>query len=177
MAELTVGQRLKELRRLHERRIGRKFTQDDLAEAIGYAKGTIAKWETDAQTPGVESVNKLALFYGVETSAIWGEKEGVRGGGEIDYMDTTELNLPDTSFLFPKAQALFDQAIGSYLRRGWTFETVEDAAVILLGYFKRTSTLQSSGYELPELSEDLQVKILEESMEEIEYVFRKRGGG
>jgi len=108
-----------------------------------------------------------------------GRGETVRGGGytEDASEDTSYLSLPDVSFLAPRAQAVFDETIGSYVRRGWTSEAIETAAELLIGYFKRTSTLQSSGASLPELSEAMQLHVLRESREEIEIAFDRLGRG
>lgn len=60
MAELTVGQRIAEQRRRISTRREKRYTQTDLAAAVGVSKSTVAAWETDAQTPSGDNLVKVA---------------------------------------------------------------------------------------------------------------------
>lgn len=70
MRELTVGQRIKDLRTRKGRTLGRRYTQGDLAAAVGVHKGTVAAWETDRQVPEGENLERLAAALGVTPELI-----------------------------------------------------------------------------------------------------------
>ncbi len=54
-----IGKNLQKLRKQ------RGLTQEALAEAVGVARQTIAKWETEESTPDLEMSGKLASVLGV----------------------------------------------------------------------------------------------------------------
>jgi transcriptional regulator with XRE-family HTH domain len=61
--QLTVGQRLRDLRHRLGMKRGERLTQEWLAEQVGASKSSVAKWETDAQPPGPVFQLKLADLY------------------------------------------------------------------------------------------------------------------
>jgi transcriptional regulator with XRE-family HTH domain len=96
--EITVGQRIAELRREAARRRGvRRYTQDDLARDVGVVKGSVAKWETDVQVPTGENLVRLARALETTPAAILGGEERAEdvlyqpGEGEERRTDGAEL--------------------------------------------------------------------------------------
>lgn len=164
------------------------MTQGELATHLGMPKGQaeVSRYVRGKRRPGYEKLLKIAALTGrgVDIFQNTGsnthpsaESPTVGGGGDTEEMDTALLNLPDTSFLKPRARAFFNETILEYIRRKWTSENIEAAAALLLGYFTRASTLQSSGVSQPELSEEMQLSVLEQSKAEIDYAFKGRGPG
>lgn len=54
------GARLAQARRVHGVRIGRDYTQTELAEAMGVTPATVSRWESGGFRPDIEVVEKLA---------------------------------------------------------------------------------------------------------------------
>ena len=48
----------------------RKLTQIELADAVQYSDKTVSKWETGESVPNVETLVRLAEFYGVSLDSI-----------------------------------------------------------------------------------------------------------
>lgn len=63
-----VGARIRELRTAYDS--GRGLSQEKLAEALGVTTNTISRWETATYHPGLEDLDKLARFFGVQISAF-----------------------------------------------------------------------------------------------------------
>ncbi|MGM9581068.1 MAG: helix-turn-helix domain-containing protein [Anaerovibrio sp.] len=59
-------ERLKGLRNEH------KITQSALAEAMGLSQQAIAKWETGKSSPDINTLKKLADYFGVTTDFLTG---------------------------------------------------------------------------------------------------------
>lgn len=59
-----------ETMRLKELRIANGFNQSELADKLGYKQSTISNWESGRRLLDVDSLNKLADFYGVSTDYI-----------------------------------------------------------------------------------------------------------
>lgn len=173
LAAPQIGRRLRDLRHRYGMALGRKFTQDELASALGVSKGTVAKWETDVQPPGMESVRKLAGFYRVEVSAI--VADGGAGGDEETPEDAAAPNLPDVSYLLPQARAIYDRAVGSYITRRWPPPIIERAARELVAYIAGANSVRSRGAGRPELTEEEQVWALEDGVEEVEKAYGPNG--
>lgn len=55
---------IRELRRDH------KWTQEDLAERLGVAANTVARWERGEVTPGRFAVRAMAQVFGVKVSDV-----------------------------------------------------------------------------------------------------------
>lgn len=167
LSATDLGRVISDARRALGHRRGKRVTQRELAEAVGVHELTVTAWETGKQKPDADNLAKVTSFLGMDSDETLMVREA-----RADYgVSIGDLNLPDVSFLAPRARALFDEAIGNWVRRRWTSEIIENAATLLLGYFNRTSTLQSSGASVPKLSEEMQVHILTESREEIEDAF------
>jgi len=59
-----IGSVLLELRR------GRALSQDDVAERVGISRQTLANWERNVVSPGLDAVIRLARALGVPTSVF-----------------------------------------------------------------------------------------------------------
>ena len=57
-------------KRLIELRKGRQLTQDELAEKIGVSRSLIGYYEAGAKNPTLETLQKLAAFFGVSISDL-----------------------------------------------------------------------------------------------------------
>lgn len=62
------SERLKELRKK------RGYTQSELADILNIKRATIAKWETGMTEPRIESLIKLADFFGVSLDWLFGRE-------------------------------------------------------------------------------------------------------
>ena len=63
----------------------RKFTQEQLAEAMGVTVGAVSKWESGLSVPDVSLIMELADFFGVSVDALLGYK--MRGSDVKDTVD------------------------------------------------------------------------------------------
>lgn len=78
------GEQIKALRE------SRNMKQEDVAKAINIAKSTYIKYEKGTQSPQLETIERLARFYGVTLSQIIEEKEP-----EINEQLLSKLELID----------------------------------------------------------------------------------
>ena len=62
-------------RRLTEERKARGYTQKQIAEALGISDRTYSKWETGENEPDVETLCRLAAFYGESPAVFFREGE------------------------------------------------------------------------------------------------------
>lgn len=68
------GDRLKELRK------NKNISQEELGEFCDVAKTTISNWENDITQPPIETITKLANYFGVTTDYLLGvNQEDVDG--------------------------------------------------------------------------------------------------
>ena len=56
---MTLGERIKELRR------EKGITQEELGNAIGKTKGSIASYESDRRKPSLEVIEEIADYFNV----------------------------------------------------------------------------------------------------------------
>ena len=56
--------------------------QKDLAEYVGATSATVSGWTRGVSYPRVDTMEKIALFFGVPTSAITGLREDIAEGYE-----------------------------------------------------------------------------------------------
>lgn len=180
LPQLTVGQRLKDLRYRRGLETGQKLTQEWVAEQVGASKSSVAKWETDAQAPGPDSIVRLAALYDTTPGYIMKGVSGDSGyEGAAPVEETPEqavaANMPNVSYLLPRARAIYDRAVGSYMTRGWPPPIIERAARELVAYIEGANTLRSKGPGRPELTEEEQVWVLEDGVEEVERAYGPNG--
>lgn len=76
------------------------FTQREVAKEIGLPQSTIAKYETAKLEPSVETLGKLADFYGVSLDWL----VGTRGEQEIYHPKKERLVITDKSLGIRKNQ-------------------------------------------------------------------------
>jgi transcriptional regulator with XRE-family HTH domain len=65
---MTVGERIREIRK-------HKFTQAQLAEAIGVHVMTVRRWESGSRFPNAEDLQKLALALNTSIAYLTGETD------------------------------------------------------------------------------------------------------
>ena len=91
----SVGRRLKRLRQEVADRTGARFTQTDLARAIGATKSTVAKWETDVQVPNGRLLVELARALGTTPAyLLTGEQEERPEDAVHDPRELAAADLP-----------------------------------------------------------------------------------
>ena len=61
----SLGERLKALRSARSAALGRKLSQQEVANAIGVARSYVAACETESDKPGHDTFMALADYYGV----------------------------------------------------------------------------------------------------------------
>ncbi|MBQ8749678.1 MAG: helix-turn-helix domain-containing protein [Clostridia bacterium] len=66
-----IGDKIRELRRKF------KLTQNDLSIKLNVSNGTIAMWETSKRSPDLETVDRLAKFFGVTVDYLLGREEKI----------------------------------------------------------------------------------------------------
>lgn len=59
-------------RRIAEQRKKKKLSQTKFAEKFGVGRSTIAMWETGDREPDLDTIQKLANFFGVTTDYLLG---------------------------------------------------------------------------------------------------------
>lgn len=67
--ELTIGKKLKNLRR------ERELTQEELAAHLGISFQAVRKWERDEGYPDITMLPVLAKYFGVTADALLGMDE------------------------------------------------------------------------------------------------------
>lgn len=60
------------MRAIAAERALRSMSQSDLANELGVSRLTVARWELGESTPNVETITKIADFFGVSTDYILG---------------------------------------------------------------------------------------------------------
>lgn len=64
--DFMISERIRELRK------SSGLTQIELAQKLNVSYGTIAMWETGKRTPGIETIKKIADFFGAPPGSITG---------------------------------------------------------------------------------------------------------
>lgn len=90
-------------------------------------------------------------------------------------VDRREPDLPDVSFLKPRAREIYDRAVGSYLTRHWPAPVIEQAAWDLIKYIEGANIYRSSGPGKPDLNEEEQVQVIEKAREKVEKAYGPNG--
>ena len=80
--ELKFGTVIKKLR------TERGITQEDLANKIGVSFQAVSKWETNATTPDIAILPRLALYFGVSMDALFSMNQD-------DYLDKISIMIRD----------------------------------------------------------------------------------
>lgn len=83
---MTIGSRLLELRKK------KVLSQTALSQQLGINRSTYAEWETGRRRPELDSLIKLAGFYGTSTDFLLGIARTAPTAGRIDDM---LANLPE----------------------------------------------------------------------------------
>lgn len=92
----------------------KRYTQQAIADALMVSKGAVASWESGARKPDIDTVCKLADFYGVSTDYLLGRIEIKKETppAEVDEgMNRGSVTLP----LQPTKEA--DSAIQALVRK------------------------------------------------------------
>ena len=62
-------------KRLHDIRVLRGLTQEELAEALGVSRQAVSKWETGAADPSTSNLLALAKLFGAPAEELLWEME------------------------------------------------------------------------------------------------------
>jgi len=83
-------------RRLKEIRIAKEFTQELLADEIGVNAQHIARLETNKTATSFDTLEKLALAFGIETKDLFDfKKEKIKKSGIRDKLDILLSDVSD----------------------------------------------------------------------------------
>lgn len=125
------------------------MTQEALAEKVGVARQTVAKWEAGDAVPDLENAKKLAALFGVSLDALVTHDEadagypvppkGLHLFGVVRMGERGQISIPK------KAREVFGLRPGSELlvlgdeSQGIGLQRVEDAVAFLEGYGRAVS--------------------------------------
>lgn len=144
---------------------------DRTAGAIaGVSSATINRWRelrrmgASIPEPRGEPRNTLLRALGFEPQGVEETPE-----------EAVAANMPDVSFLKPRAREIYDRAVGSYVTRRWPQPILERASWDLVNYIMGANTLRSSGPGRPELTEEEQCMVLERTVVHVEKAYGPNG--
>ncbi len=142
--EITLGKNIRALRK------ERKFTQEQLSEALGVTVGAVSKWESGACTPDISLIIALARFFETSVDVLLGYEW--RSGG-VKQTQARILTLRDEK-RFDEALAEMDRAL---LKFPNVFDIVYQGAVLhsLAGVERKDKALFRRALTLFERSLDL----------------------
>ena len=75
-----ISERIRELRK------SSGLTQIEFAQKLNVSHATVAMWETEKRTPGIETIKKIAEFFGVSVDYLTGSKITL----DFSYIDETK---------------------------------------------------------------------------------------
>jgi transcriptional regulator with XRE-family HTH domain len=109
----SLGERIKQARRVRGAAEARDVTQTEVAEALGVTPITVTRWESDARAPSLDAIERLADL--LQVSVAWlafgrGKPSDTKGEGG----DAATINRP----LGPTARELEPPAEKPGRRRG-----------------------------------------------------------
>jgi hypothetical protein len=146
----------------------------DLSDMSGVPRAVLHEFVERESVPQEKNLARLEAYARSQTTkAEWAEMQ--RAHEEETPEQAVSATMPDVSFLKPRARAIYDRAVGSYLTRGWPQPIIERAAWDLVNYIIGANTLRSSGAGRPELTEDEQVMVLERTREHVERAYGPNG--
>ena len=94
------------MERLKDLRIAKNLTHREIATFLGIERSTYTKYETDAIEPTIETVIRLAGFYGVTTDYLLGLSD-----------EPNSINPPEPPEDFPKTRPELEAIIRDTVRR------------------------------------------------------------
>jgi len=148
LSELSLGERLKRLRREWSRRHGVRMTQEVLAKMVGVSRGTIAAWESDKQRPDSDNLARLAQVF--ETTV-----EELRGGGPYWVADVPAATVREPTAAYQLSEGLrilltdrvaLYQALSNYGPPG---ENRDDKEALIELLYKVAARLRREGRHIP----------------------------
>lgn len=101
---MDIGEKLRSLRR------SRRLTQEQLAEALHLSSQAVSKWETGASCPDLDTLLRLAAFYGVSTDELL-DFDRRRIDREVDALVAESVPLRSDS---ARAEAFYRDALRRY---------------------------------------------------------------
>lgn len=105
-----IGERIKEYR------LKNKMTQQDLADTLSVAKSTIGMWENGNREPDLETIKRIAKFFGVSTDSL------------ISFEDEWDKTVEELNKEFADRDAL----LTAYLERVFDTESERELAHALI---------------------------------------------
>lgn len=136
------------------------------AEETGISEATVRRLRNIERPPArITSDVRVAIMSYLERVAEEraadnaAERVGRDQSGSVTV--THDLDLPDVSFLKPRARDFYDRAVGGWVTRGWLARAVSWGAHSLINQLRGASTLRRSGPGDADLTEDQQLIVLE----------------
>lgn len=134
-------------------RTRRGMTQEELAQEVGVARQTVAKWEAGDALPDLDNASRLSEIFEVSLDTLVHHDEAYDGYpapprgkhifGVVRVGERGQIVIPK------KAREIFDLHAGSELlalgdeAQGLAFQKVEDAVAMLEGYARAISERES----------------------------------
>lgn len=101
---MEIGDKIKSLRK------AKKLTQEQLAEYLHVSSQAVSKWETGASTPDVDTLPKLAVFFGVTMDELF-DFDRRKIDEEVEALVVESVPLRAEA---PKAEAFYREALKKY---------------------------------------------------------------
>ena len=86
MEEQSIGDRIRDLRQKL------KYTQSDVAKGTGIPQSNLSEFETGKLHPTIESLKRLARFFGISLSNLVGEDNGSIERIKLNVRMTSQLS-------------------------------------------------------------------------------------
>lgn len=176
LSKEEIGKKIKAIRSRNG------LSQQELADLCGIPEGqaSVSRWERGVLMPSYEKLLIIAKLVGrgVEIFQVNDDFSSQNiPSREVTYGDdpTVVSNLPDVSFLQPRARGIYNEAIGDYVTRGWPRQTIAEAAWDFWKALTGANSLNSSGPGKRELTEDEQCKVLNTMKTHVETAYGPNG--
>ena len=112
--------------RIRDLRIKNDLTQDDLAEALGLSRSTIAGYETEKRAPDKDTLDKLASFFDTSIDYLLARTDEPRSADKIKEAISNEpellafwdklLERPDLQLLFKQTKDMSPEGVKQIIR-------------------------------------------------------------
>lgn len=114
----SFGERLRRLRK------NKDLSQEDVAITLGYSRVQVSNWEIERSEPDLETLNKLARFFGVTidylTCRADNTEELVPSSNSLLDSSTTYLNKPALDEILHNLQQMSLDEIEIFRRLTWS---------------------------------------------------------
>lgn len=161
------------IRIIRRRRLG--LNQQQLAERLGLSRhSTISDWERGAVTPPPERLEQIAELVGEDVTELFGNLRRAARSQEETPEQAVALTFPDASDLGSRAREFYNRKLGEWVQR-WSLPVAVRAANDLLLPFRGANTMRKVGVQIPALTEEQQLMVLEGQAEDVQEAYDEAG--